>query len=94
MGLGLGHPLAHQLPDLLLGVPHLSRVTRVTRLHVLTVRGPGDEDGGGSLVKVRGDPQRVPGVTHIKDVKSKTLKIMCKNKNVTYSSPFSNLPWY
>ena len=77
VGLGLGHPLAHQLPDLLLGVPHLSRVTRVTRLHVLTVRGPGDEDGGGSLVKVRGDSQRVPGVTHIKDVKSKTLKIRC-----------------
>ena len=30
--------------------------------HVLTVRGAGDEDGGGSLVQVRGDPQRVPGV--------------------------------
>ena len=58
----LTDPRIDELSDPQPGSFELLRVAGTVLFHVGTVRGPGDEDGGGELVQVLQDPHGVPGV--------------------------------
>ena len=58
----LTDPGVEELSDPQSGLCELLGVAGTVRVHVGTVGGPGDQDGGGHLVEVLHDPHGVPGV--------------------------------